>query len=71
MIETQIREASPACAADDFAVRTRRSETRARPWRLRLWALLNAQAVIRGRAGGPDEIAFIEDDRQRLARRGN
>jgi hypothetical protein len=70
MIETQIREASPVRAAADVAVRTRRSETRARSWRPRLWALLNAQAVIRGAAGGPDEIAFIEDDRQRLARRG-
>jgi hypothetical protein len=70
MIETQIRRTSPVRAADDLAVEARRSETRARPWHRRLWALLNAQALIRG-AGGPDEIAFTEDDRQRLARRGN
>jgi len=71
MIETQIRRAPPVCAADDVAVRTRRGEARAKPWRLRLWALLNAQALIRGATGGPDDIAFVEDDRQRLARRGN
>jgi hypothetical protein len=71
MIETQIRRACPERAAADIAVRTRRSETRARPWRLRLWALLNAQGLIRGATGGPDDIAFVEDDRQRLARRGN
>jgi hypothetical protein len=70
MIETRIRGAAPICAADDLAVGVTRSETRGRPWRLRLWALLNAQALIRGGAGGPDDIAFVEDDRQRLARRG-
>jgi hypothetical protein len=71
MIETQIRKASPVRAAADVAVRTRRGETRARSWRPRLWALLNAQAMIRGAAGGPEDIAFVEDDRQRLARRGH
>ena len=70
MIETQIRRAAPVCAADDLAVRASRSESRARPWHRRLWALLNAQALIRGAAGGPEDIAFVEDDRQRLARRG-
>jgi len=67
----RIWRGSPVCAADDLAVGARRSETRARPWRQRLRALLNAQALIRGATGGPDEIAFAEDDRQRLARRGN
>jgi hypothetical protein len=71
MIETQIRRAPTVCAADDLAVRTRPSEARAKPWRLRLWALLNAQALIRGATGGPNDIAFVEDDRQRLARRGD
>jgi len=71
MIETQIWRAAPVCAAADLAVPARRSETRDRPWRLRLWALLNAQALIHGAAGGPDGIAFVEDDRQRLARRGH
>ena len=71
MIETRIGRASPICAADDLAVGARRSETRDRPRRLRLWALLNAQALIRGAGAGPEHIAFVEDDRQRLARRGS
>jgi len=71
MIETRIGRASPICAADDLAVGARRSETRDRPRRLRLWALLNAQALIRGAGAGPEDIAFVEDDRQRLARRGS
>jgi hypothetical protein len=70
MVETRIWRAAPICAADDPAVGARRGETRARSWRPRLWALLNAQALIRGAAGGPDDIALVEDDRQRLARRG-
>ena len=69
MIETRIWRAAPACAADDLAVTARRSQTRDRPRRPRLWALLNAQALIRGATGGPDAIAFVEDDRQRLVRR--
>jgi hypothetical protein len=71
MIETRIWRAAPICAADDLVVGAGRSETRDRPWRLRLWALLNAQTLIRGAAGGPYDTAFVEDDRQRLARRGS
>jgi hypothetical protein len=71
MVETRIWRAAPICAADDLAVEARRSETRDRLWRLRLWALLNAQALIRGAAGGRYDIAFVEDDRPRLARRGS
>ena len=71
MVETRIWRAAPIYAADDHAVGARRSETRDRPWRPRLWALLNAQALIRGAAGAPYDIAFVEDDRQRLARRGS
>jgi hypothetical protein len=71
MIEARIGRAAPICAADDLAVGARRSETRDRLRRPRLWALLNAQALIRGAAAGPEDIAFVEDDRQRLARRGS
>jgi hypothetical protein len=71
MVETQIWRAAPVCAADDLAVGARRSETRDRPWRLRLWALLNAQALIRGAIAGPEDIAFVEDDSHRVARRGS
>jgi hypothetical protein len=71
MIETRIWPAAPIRAADDLAVGAGRSDTRDRPWRLRLWALLNAQALIRGATAGPEDIAFVEDDRGRLARRGS
>lgn len=71
MIETRIPRVSPEYVADDLAPRARRDQARRRPWRPRLWALLNAQALIRGATGGPDDVAFIEDDRRRLARRGS
>jgi hypothetical protein len=35
----------------------------------RLWALLNAQALLNGTAGAPGGVALIEDDRQRMAAR--
>ena len=37
--------------------------------RLRLWALLNAQALLNGTAGPPDRAALVEDGRQRMAAR--
>ena len=36
---------------------------------LRLWALLNAQALLNGTAGPRDGVARIEDDRWRMAAR--
>ena len=36
---------------------------------LRLWTLLNAQALLNGTAGNPGDTAFIEDDYRRMARR--
>jgi len=30
--------------------------------------LLNAQALINGTAGSPDDVAFIEDDTRRMRR---
>jgi hypothetical protein len=35
----------------------------------RLWALLNAQALLNGAAGTPGSAALIEDDRRRMAAR--
>lgn len=35
----------------------------------RLWALLNAQALLNGTAGTPGGVALIEDDRRRMAAR--
>ena len=36
---------------------------------LRLWTLLNAQALLNGTAGPPDSAALVEDVRQRMAAR--
>jgi hypothetical protein len=36
---------------------------------VRLWALLRAPALLRGTAGGPHDVTFIEDDHRRLAAR--
>jgi hypothetical protein len=70
MIETQTWF-RPTCVADDPVTTPRHSETRGRRWCPRLWTILNAQALIHGRTGGPDDVAFVEDDRPRLARRGS
>jgi hypothetical protein len=36
---------------------------------LRLWTLLNAQALLNGTAGTPDSTALVADDRQPMAAR--
>ena len=35
----------------------------------RLWALLNAQALLNGAARAPGGVALVEDDRRRTAAR--
>lgn len=35
----------------------------------RLWAWLHAQALLQGTVGGPGGVAFVEDDRRRMAGR--
>jgi hypothetical protein len=67
MAETSIIRVSVVCPADK-ATRVRSGGSRS--WRARLWAMLNAQSLIRGTAGAPGDVAFVEDDRHRLARRG-
>ena len=37
---------------------------------VRVWALLHAPALLNGRPAGLNDVAFIEDDRARLNRRG-
>jgi len=37
---------------------------------VRVWALLHAPALLSGRPAGLNDVAFIEDDRARLNRRG-
>jgi hypothetical protein len=69
MAVTQIWRASRMRAADGRASTAsgRRSRNhRAGP---RLWALLNAQALLNGAAGTPSSAALIEDDRRRMAAR--
>jgi hypothetical protein len=68
MIETRVWRAFRTRAADGRTSMAGGSggSRRAAP---RLWALLNAQALIRGRITGLDDIIGIEDDRWRLAAR--
>lgn len=69
MIETGIVRVSQVCPVEKATVSSSGGRS-GRTWRLRLWAVLNAQSLIRGTARGPGDVAFIEDDRHRLARRG-
>ena len=72
MAETRIWRASALDgirAADGAAARAGRTGRRRHRWGVRLWALLNAQAVMNGQTGGPHDVTVIEDDHQRLAAR--
>lgn len=70
MTVTQIWRASRVCAAGDGQTSTE-SGRRGRNHRAgrRLWALLNAQALLDSAAGTPGSVALAEDDRQRMAAR--
>jgi hypothetical protein len=66
MTETQVWPDARICRA--------RSEAsvaagRGRPARGVLWSLLHARALFDGSAGGPFDVALVEDDRRRLAAR--
>jgi hypothetical protein len=65
--ETSIIRVSAVCPADKA---TQARSGGSRPWRARFWAMLHAQSLISGTAGAPGDVAFVEDDRYRLARRG-
>jgi hypothetical protein len=67
MAVNQIGRACRTCAAGGRASTAGgRRNGRARA---RLWALLNAQALLSGAAGNPAGTALIEDDRGRMAAR--
>jgi hypothetical protein len=68
MAETRIWSASRIRPAGSRASATGATRGRGRRAGLRLWALLNAQALINGPAGTPGDVAFIEDDRRRMWR---
>ncbi len=66
MAGTQIWKASRIRAADGRASRMSGGGRRGRRTGHRLWTLLNSQMLINGTTGTPDDVAFIEDDRQRM-----
>jgi hypothetical protein len=70
MAVTQIWRASRVRADDERA--STASGRRSRRAGHRLWALLNAQALLNGAAGTQGGVGLIEDDRRRMAvRRAN
>jgi hypothetical protein len=69
MAGTQIWRVSRIGAAHGRARTASGRGSRGRRAGLRLWTLLNAQALLNGTAGTPDGAAYIEDDRWRMAAR--
>ena len=71
MAETQAWQAGRIRQAYREAPVAGGGESRRHRAGVRLWALLRAPALLRGAAGDPHDVTFIEDDYQRLAgRRG-
>jgi len=64
MIETRVRPARHALAAGDGATAADSSRSRLAT---QLWAVLHAQALLRGTTGSADSTLSAEDDRWRLA----
>ena len=69
MAGTQIWRTSRMAAAGGRASAESGRVSRSHRAGLRLWTLLNAQALLNGTAGTPDGAALIEDDRRRMAAR--
>jgi hypothetical protein len=69
MAVNQIWRVSRTCAAGGRASTAGVGRNRGDRAGSRLWALLNAQALLSGAAGNPDGTALIEDDRGRMAAR--
>ena len=69
MSVTQIWRASRTHEAHGQASPVGDACHRGRRAALRIWTLMHAQALLNGTTGGPGDVAFIEDDRQRLAAR--
>jgi hypothetical protein len=69
MTEAQIVECAPVQAARAQAPAPGGPSRRGRRLGTRLWSLLHAPALLAGHVGGPGDVAFIEDDRGRLAHR--
>jgi hypothetical protein len=69
MAVIQDRRAPQGPAAGDRAPAPAGRRRRSRRARHRLWAVLNAQALLNGTAGTPGGVLPAEDDRRRLAAR--
>jgi hypothetical protein len=69
MAVNQIWGASRTCAAGGRASTAAGRPNPSDRTGSRLWALLNAQALLSGAAGNPAGTALIEDDRGRMAAR--
>ena len=69
MAVTQIWRASRMRAADGRAPAASGGCSRSHRAGRRLWALLNAQALLNGTAGTPGGVVLVEDDRRRMAAR--
>ena len=69
MAVTQIWRASRIRAANGRAPTASGRRSRSHRTGHRLWALLNAQALLNGTAGTPGGVALVEDDRRRMAAR--
>jgi hypothetical protein len=69
MTEAQILPCAPACTAHAQASTPNGRGRRGHRLGTRLWSLLHAPALLAGGVGGPGDVAFIEDDRGRLAHR--
>jgi hypothetical protein len=69
MAVTQIWRASRIRVTDGQAPAPSGPRSHGHRARRRLWAWLNAQALLNGTAGAPGGVALIEDDRRRMAAR--
>ena len=69
MAVTQIWRTSRTAVAGGRALAGSGRVSRSHRAGLRLWTLLNAQALLNGTAGTRDGAALIEDDRWRMAAR--
>jgi hypothetical protein len=69
MAVIQDRRAPQVAAAGDRAPASAGRRRRSRRAGHRLWAVLNAQALLSGTAGIPGGVLPVEDDRRRLAAR--
>jgi len=68
MIGTEIWRAAPIPRAHGMASAVSSADSGSHRVGVRLWALLHAPALL-GSIGGPGVVAFMEDDRRRLAAR--